>query len=233
MTTTCDICARAQRPDDWARAACRPCTDRLRAMLRELPGHLPLLEASLVPGARPAEGRHGGTGRAHPPLPARGDVLTLLGPAAPGTVRDPHGDQTGPTPIHALLTTWTRTLATDRGLPVLAAPGTIPVLATRLSAHMEWIAHQPWAADLHTELDELLRQVRRITHTRPARRPCRAPCRCGAWALTAQDWAEYIECGICGRLYTRTEYQLWAATAMSTLARTALALHLQEHAEPN
>jgi hypothetical protein len=162
-------------------------------------------------------------------MPLREDVLTLLGPAAPGPVHDPHHDQTGPVPLPACLHTWAAFLADERAT---ALPG--PLRPSEhinyLAAHLTWACTHHWIAEMHTELHDLIRRVRAITHTQPRRRPLDAPCPgCAAFALTEEDWQPWIDCGLCGRLLTPDEYAEHAAEVLPALYRTALTIIVAAH----
>ncbi|MFE6223313.1 hypothetical protein [Streptomyces sp. NPDC057854] len=223
--TTCLICAHAAGP---ARTACAQCEHQLRGWLAELPRQVVLLTASLELGARPAQG-FGGTGRAHSPLPVRADVLNLLGPAAPGTVHDDHGDQGGPTPIHAVLHAWAEQLADDLGHRLRPINHSAPY-ADYLRRHLDHVVRAPWAAELHTELSDLIRRIRAVTSTEPRRRSLDAPCpSCQAFTLGHTDWQTYTDCEACGLLLTPDEYRAHHAAVMPALARTALGIVLANH----
>lgn len=225
---TIPSCGRALRDDEAHRQACGRCEHRIRGWLRELPRQLPLLEASLQHDRGPAQGTtHGG--RAHSPLPVRQDVLTLLGPGATGAVHDADRDQTGPLPITTTLTSWVQLVAEERHLPGPTGHPTVRQLTQWLATHLDWATGQPWIAELHQELAELLARVRRITHTEPQRHPQDAPCpSCHAFALIEEDWQPYIECTLCELLLTPQEYADHAKRVMPALYRTALALAVQQ-----
>lgn len=233
---TIPTCRRPLRPDEAHHTACYRCARRIRAFLREITLQHPLLQASLQPDAGPAQGSiHGG--RAHAPLPVRGDVLTLLGPGAGGAVADPYGDQDGPLPMDRLLQGWAEMTADhvrlradtpEPGSHEATGPRATPALRpgrtwpTWLAAYLPWALTAPWIAVFYAELAELVDAIRRITYTQPRRRHLDAPCVCGAFGLVQVDWEPYIECGICGRLYTQTEYRDHAARVLPPLYRIAV-----------
>ncbi|MBD0707378.1 MULTISPECIES: hypothetical protein [unclassified Streptomyces] len=223
----CLICAYST---ETARTACARCEHRLRGWLGEIPRQVVLLTALLEPGSRPAEGR-GGAGRAYSPLPARGDIVSLLGPAAPGPVRDAASapDQTGATPIHAVLHAWADQLADDLGHDLPPINSRAPY-ADYLTRHLDHVVRAPWVALMNAELYDLVRCARAITHTEPRRRPMTAPCpSCNAFGLGLTDWAAYVDCEVCGLLLTPAEYDAHHTTVMPGLARTALGLLVAEH----
>ncbi|MCR3732207.1 ribosomal protein S27E [Streptomyces umbrinus] len=210
------------------RRMCPRCAYRLRAYLRELVGQMPLLEASLQLDRSPTTGSiHGG--RAHSPMPLRGDVLTLLGPGSNTTLNDPYGnarsDQTGPPTLDQILRGWAE--VTAEHIRLAPTPWRRPgqTWAAWLGAYLPWILTAPWAGDFHQELGELVGRVRAITRTEPRTRKLDAPCpSCEAFGLVEEDWQEYIECPACGRLLTSDEYTAHAHRVMPTLWRTALLL---------
>lgn len=220
--TTCAIC---RRPDPAGAYACAACTRHIRATLTELRHQLVLLRAMLQPGASPRAGTTTG-GRATAPLPARADVLSLLGPAPRGPIRGPRDDQTGPTPMLAVLQDWAqhtaREHATVAGRPRWPTLGTIEHCLDYLTARLDWACTQPWIADLAGDLTGLRRRVRAITRTEPRTRNLATPCICGAFGLVETDWAEYIECAVCERLLTADEYRQHTATALPPLVRLGL-----------
>ncbi|WP_435969325.1 hypothetical protein [Streptomyces sp. Qhu_M48] len=223
--TPCLICTHDAGP---SRTACVRCEHRIRGWLGELPRQHVLLVASLELGTRPAQG-FGGTGRAHSPLPVRGDVLTLLGPAAPGPVHDTLGDQGGPQPIHAVLHAWADQLAEDLGhlLPPInpRAP-----YADYLARHLGHAVRASWIAHMHTELADLIRRIRTVTSTEPRRRALDAPCpHCQAFALGHLDWDTHIDCEACGRLLTPDEYETHRAVVMPPLARIGVLMAAAQH----
>ncbi|MFE2556655.1 hypothetical protein ACFXGT_11555 [Streptomyces sp. NPDC059352] len=221
--STCLICAHtAVQP----RTACARCEHRVRGWLGELPRQVVLLTASLELGTRPAQG-FGGAGRAHSPLPVRGDVLNLLGPAAPGVVRDTAGDQGGPQPVHAVLHAWADQLAEDLGHMLPPINPSAPY-ADYLARHLGHAVRSSWIALMHAELADLVRRIRAVTSTEPRRRPLDAPCpSCSAFALGHVDWQTYAACEACGLLLTPAEYETHRAAVMPPLARLGVLLAAQ------
>ena len=221
MTTTtagplCPACSRGLHPDELDRWLCGACLRAVRAWLAELPAQLVVLRGSRLrettDGPRVAGSRT-------PPLPGRLDTLNLLGPCSPGDVTDPHGDQHGPLPIAGVLGSWVRLVAEDRHLegPQRGDP---EHFAAWLGPHLDWAAGQPWATELHTELQQMMRTIRGITRVRPRTRAIPRPCpSCATLALAKTDWQTYVECQACGSLYTDTELADTAAAELARLQR--------------
>lgn len=221
----CLICT---HPAEHPRTACTRCEHRLRGWLTEIPRQLVLLTASLELGTRPAQG-FGGAGRAHSPLPVRADVLTLLGPAAPGPVHDAAGDQSGPTPVHAVLHAWADQLADDLDHMLPPVNPRSPY-AYYLARHLGHVVRSGWVASMHAELADLIRRIRAVTSTEPRRRSLDAPCpSCEAFTLGHLDWDAYIDCEACGLLLTPDEYDAHRATVMPPLARLGVLLTAHQH----
>lgn len=225
-------CGRA-RATKSTRRLCHRCTDRLTAHLHELQWQLPHLRASLYPDRSPTTGTiHGG--RAHSPLPARADVLNLLAAGSnSATLDDPYGqargDQSGPIPIDTMLRGWAEMLADH--IRLAPTPWRRPghTWAAWHIAYLPWTLTTEWVGIFHQELTEVLARVRRITHTEPRRHAQDAPCpSCQAFGLVDEDWANYVECVVCGLLLTHAEYRDHAQRVMPGLYRTALSILVQQ-----
>lgn len=216
--TICTICRTPLQPTEAGRTGCRPCAYEIRASLHELVLQLPLLEASRETDRGPAiRGGH----RATAPLPGRVDVLDILGPGAKGTVSDAHGDQTGDMPLATWLTSWAAIVAGAEEVQALQAalgntaaipPGTsgIPARARWLQAYVPYIAHQPYVAELHAELQDLIGRIRAITSAIPREQLKLAPCpACDGISLLEVDGKWFIRCRQCPRMMTREQYADW------------------------
>ncbi|NUL14488.1 hypothetical protein [Streptomyces lunaelactis] len=196
---------------------CDPCLNDMRRWLSELPNQLVVLVAS---AQRETTGNPTRGGTRTPPLPGRLDTLNLLGPAAPGTVHDPYGDQHGDAPIASILGAWVRIVIEERRLNG-PKTWTIPTLAAWLAPHLDWAATQQWAGELRDELWSMTRAIRGITRIRPQTRPISRPCPrelCASLALTETDGDQYIRCGACGYSYTQQELNDDAARRAATAA---------------
>lgn len=232
-STACSApdCGRA-RDTTSTRRLCHRCTDRLTAHLHELQWQLPHLRASLYPDRSPTTGTiH--SGRAHSPMPAREDVLNLLAAGSNTTLDDPYGeargDQDGPIPIDTMLRGWAEMLAAH--IRLAPTPWRRPghTWVAWHIAYLPWTLSADWAGELLVEVAAVLARVRRITHTEPQRRAQDAPCpSCDAFGLVDEDWANYIECTVCGLLLTRAEYAAHAQRVMPALYRTALSILVQQ-----
>ncbi|MFC8276271.1 hypothetical protein ACFUJR_27820 [Streptomyces sp. NPDC057271] len=220
--TACLICH--HDPGAPPRTVCPGCETRLRALLREIDAQRPLLAASLRLDTAPADGRPGG-GRAHSPLPVRGDVLTLLGAGTLATVTGHPGDQSGPVPLDTLLAGWAHAIATE-------ITGREDVRAFRrrgstwsawLTAYLPHIVTSPGAGALHDELTDVVYRIRAITRTEPRRHSQTAPCpHCEAFALVATDWQPDIHCEACGLLLTPSQYDDHARATLPRLVRLGI-----------
>ena len=226
--STCLSCAHLAEGE--ARTVCGRCEARIRRWLREADAQRPLLAASLHLGTAPAAGRTGGTGRAHSPLPVRGDVLNLLAAGAPGTVPDPHGDQSGPMPLDAMLSGWAHAVAKDRGARPHRRTGV--TWSAWLLAAMPYVVTASWAGTFYTELDDMISLVRAITATEPRRRHHTAPCpTCHTFALGRLDWDAYVDCEACGLLLTPQEYEAHRARVMPPLVRLGILMTAAQHTQ--
>ncbi|MFE6816030.1 hypothetical protein [Streptomyces sp. NPDC057677] len=222
------LCLICTHTAETPRTACARCEHRIRGWLAEIPRQLVLLTATLELGTRPAQG-YGGAGRAHSPLPVRADVLNLLGPAAPGPVRDTAGDQSDRQPVHAVLHAWADQLADDLG-HLLAPINPRAPYADYLARHLDHAVRSSWVALMHAELDDLVRRIRTVTTTEPRRDTLQAPCpSCSAFALGRTDWESYIDCAACGCLLTVDEYDAHRALVMPPLARIGVLIAARNH----
>jgi hypothetical protein len=99
--------------------------------------------------------------RADPPAPANLTLVAMYDARTkmcriPGTVADPLGDQSEPlTDVLGIIAAHTDRLIDERNLTT--APASVLAQLDLLKRHCDWLARQPWVAEL---LDEL-RQVRR------------------------------------------------------------------------
>lgn len=212
---TCDRTLRDHELDGF-QTICTPCVSGIRTWLHEIPNQIIVLEASRQ---RETVGAVGGRGTPTPPLPGRGDVLNLLGPAAWTTVQDEHGDQHGPIPIVGVLGAWVRIICEERRWngPDAVTP---QALALWLAAHrpLDWACRRPWAGEMRDELWALTRTIRGVTRLRPQRRPVAQPCpRCDSLTLTETDHEVYVDCGTCESRFTREELALGAAVSVAAL----------------
>ncbi|MEV7712313.1 hypothetical protein [Streptomyces sp. NPDC088270] len=242
MNTICLICQHTA-PDD--RYLCDACAYRLHTWLRTLPQQATLLQSCLRPDAGLAQ--RGGNGRAHSPLPVDLRVLDLLGPGHVVPLEDPHGDQTGGVPITPLLAGWARYIASELPAVHRDAHGTVRIdrcadawpragkgigaWCTWLSGYLPYAVTRPWAAELYTQVEDLMGRVRRITHTTARRIPRDAPCpACDAFALVGRENELHISCEACGRQLTPDEYIAHRDQVMPALARTALLIAARQAA---
>lgn len=241
MTARCTVCHDLLSEDAEA-YACEACAYRLRGMLKELPRHLPLLEELLQPGS--SFGGRGGAGRAHSPMPVRGDIMDLLGPGHVVVLADPHGDQTGGIPITPLLYGWARYIAYTYPAVTRDWHGTVRIepcsgpysrRGSDASAWCAWLitylpyaVTQPWLDDMYRQIEDLVDRIRAKTDRRPGRTSRSAPCpECTCFSLVSTEGEPLIMCESCGHHLTPAEYKEHAASVLPAL--TALAVRIHGH----
>ncbi|MDX2681087.1 hypothetical protein [Streptomyces soliscabiei] len=227
--SVCTVCRRTA-PD--GQRACPICADQVRAWLAELPHQALLLQEFLAPGAQPAEGRIGGTGRAHAPSPVDLRVLVLLGPGHAHPPGRPEDDTDDTVPITVFLAGWAGHIAytypaayrdrhgtahtqpCDQAWP---ADGTIAGWCTWLTAYLPYALTLPHVDELHRQLGTLIHRVRDLTHAEPRNHPQAAPCpRCDAFALVRTDGHWHIRCTACGHRLDPETYDQHAAQFLQT-----------------
>lgn len=213
------------RTADDGQHACPLHADELRAWLAELPQQARLLQEFTASAGAPPQGRLGGSGRAHAPVPVDLRVLALL---APGHADPPPGEEPDVIPILAFLDAWAGHIAythpavtrdpygTAHTRPCEAAHprhgATITGWCAWLTAYLPHALTQPLIGDLHRQLGDLLTRIRDLTHATPHRHPQAAPCpACDAFALVAVDGQWGITCQACGHHLERTHYDQHAA----------------------
>lgn len=222
--SSCPICPRTA-PD--GQHLCQLHAGEIRGWLTELPRQAALLEAFVAPPGRPTQGRLGGTGRAHAPVPVDLRVLNLLiGPGHYDPI--PDSDDDGEPPIAAVLGAWAGHIAyhypattrdpygTARMHPCQQAiptrGETIPGWCAWLLAYLPYALTLPLAADLHRHLDDLIHRVRSLTHDEPRRHPQGAPCpKCDTFALVRTDGEWETVCTSCGHRMEPDAYAEHAA----------------------
>ncbi|MBZ6259739.1 hypothetical protein KVH22_29930 [Streptomyces olivaceus] len=227
--TACAICPRTA-PD--GAHACQVCADELRAWLAELPHQAQLLEQFVTPSAGPAQGRLGGTGRAHAPAPVDFRVLVLL--AGGRHDPEPGTDDDGTAPIAAVLAAWAGHIAYHYPAAARDAYGVAhtrpcdqawPTGGRTISSWCAWLAGYlpfaltlPLVADYHDQVGDLVHRVRSLTHAVPRRQPMAAPCpACEAFALVRTDGHWNIVCQACGHTLDPDAYDQHAARLLATL----------------
>ncbi|PZG77140.1 hypothetical protein C1I97_37165 [Streptomyces sp. NTH33] len=228
----CTICPR-DAPD--GQHVCPLHADEVRAWLTELPRQARLLAAFVAPAGRPAQGRLGGTGRAHAPLPVDLRVLTLLGPGRADALG---GDDDGTVPILAWLGAWAGHIAYTYPSVARDAHGTAhvqpcdqawprqgqewPRRRETITGWCIWLTrYLPYAltlsdvGDLHQQLGDLIHRVRDLTHAVPHRQEMAAPCpECDAAGLVRTDGQWGISCTVCGHHLEPQAYDDHAAAVL-------------------
>ncbi|KDN86730.1 hypothetical protein [Kitasatospora cheerisanensis] len=178
---------------------------RLRRQLLDLPELLAYAHLAILPSSNTRSGYVTGATRTAP-TPARLDVLSLLGPAATDTVRDPYGDQDGLIPAAGTITAWTRIHAEEHGQQ--PADTNLGTQLAYLAHLLPWAAAQPWADEYAAEIADLHRRCSPLALLRPRRRLMQLPCpRCRLQALVREDGHD-IECATpgCGTILRPDEY---------------------------
>jgi hypothetical protein len=228
--SACTVCPR-DAPD--AQHLCQLHAGELRAWLTELPAQAQLLEQFVAAAGRPAEGRLGGTGRAHAPVPVDLRVLALLGPGHSQPPGDPRDDTDSTVPIFAFLDGWAGHIAYSYPAAGRDAYGTahtrpcehawprhgatITGWCTWLLAYVPYTLTLPLVAELHEQLGDLLDRIRDLTHAVPHDHRQAANCpKCTAFALVRTDGQWHIRCTSCGHHLTPEAYNEHASAFLHT-----------------
>ncbi|MGW5173143.1 hypothetical protein ACWERY_02095 [Streptomyces sp. NPDC004082] len=201
--------------DEIGRHICRPCEDKTRARLAELPRLFRRLDttAALMRGANRTGS--GGSGTKTPPIPPRLEVLALIGPggvaARLSAVEDSWRQALG----------WT--VAPWRGSPAQA----IPHLVTFLLNNLPWAAgsYESVGQDiddlrrLHAECAAIVSDERKPGRVKIGNCPVRVDDRLCWKPLTARADSHRVHCGACGtRWETLGEWRELRAAQDAVLA---------------
>lgn len=213
-----ETCSRDLR--EWEETAgmrcCTPDLNRMRAQLTAIPAALVVLREGSM--QRERTGDTGRTGTREAPLPCRIDTLNLIGPAASGTVHDPHGDQIGQRPVIDVLGSWVRLLCEERRINGPARYREED-LAAFLRGHLTFAATQQWVGELAGELGDLMWQIRGIARVEVRTRAVSRPCpNCQILTLTHTDGDQYTRCSQCLGCWTDTELNDEAPRQLEQLA---------------
>ncbi|MBL1104923.1 hypothetical protein JK361_10005 [Streptomyces sp. 5-8] len=156
----CSVCGAPQEAK-----TCDRCRSRIRGALAQLPEQYVYLCMSRqrVQGGD-EDGRS--SKKLHAPLPGRGDVLNMLGPASRQAVTGAE-DQVGSVPFLEVLWSWCEAVTEERGLTPVRRD--VTSMTGRLTKHLDWICEQSWVADFAEEIRDLVRTSQRITMTEPRR----------------------------------------------------------------
>ncbi|MET8624559.1 hypothetical protein ABZW30_12515 [Kitasatospora sp. NPDC004669] len=172
-----------------------PAGARLARELAEIPQLAIYAQLSAQPGAGQQGARVSGATRT-PPAPLRIHIASYLGPASPGDVHDPYGDQDGITPLVGTLASWARIHIEESnlGAPRSASIGALTAYLSRRDV-LAWSIQQMWAGEYASEIHDAWRVLDGLAATRPRRRALQLPCpRCGLLSLSQVD-GEDAECG--------------------------------------
>ncbi|MFC4609746.1 hypothetical protein ACFO9E_18275 [Streptomyces maoxianensis] len=93
-----------------------------------------------------------------------------MGPSARDAVADGE-DQTGETPLLAVLESWTEAVVDERGLTPVRRD--VSSMVTLLTRHLPWVCEREWVRDFEEEIRELLKVTQKITMTEPVRQMLR------------------------------------------------------------
>ncbi|MFB7907667.1 hypothetical protein ACFC1T_14640 [Kitasatospora sp. NPDC056076] len=186
-----------------------PTGSRLARELADIPQLAIWAQLSVQPGAGQQGARVSGATRT-PPAPLRIHIASYLGPASPGDVHDPYGDQDGITPLAGTLNTWARIHAEESnlGAPRSGSIGTLTAYLSRRDI-LAWAVQQMWADEYASEIHEAWRVLDGLAAIRPRRRALQLPCpRCGLLSLSQQDGQD-AECGneSCRAVLRPAEYE--------------------------
>jgi hypothetical protein len=192
---------------------------RLARELHAIPLLAAYAQLSIQPGASPQGARVSGATRT-PPVPLRIHVASYLGPAAPGDVHDPHGDQDGTVPLAGTLAAWARLHVeeSDFGEPESGRLDDLLAYLTR-PAVLAWSVLQLWADEYAGEIHNAWCTLDRLAAIRPRRRPLQLPCpRCGLLSLSQQDGQD-AQCGndSCRAVLRQAEYDQRAEAYLNAL----------------
>ncbi|MFJ8474217.1 hypothetical protein [Kitasatospora sp. NPDC094011] len=187
-----------------------PTGSRLARELAEIPNLVAHAQLSVQPGAGHRAPRVSGATRT-PPVPLRLDIASYLGPAAPGDVHDPYGDQDGITPLTGTLTAWARIHIEENAQLGTPRSSDIGNLVAYLSsqAALAWAVQQMWADEYAAEIHDAWRHLDGLAAVRPRRRALQLPCpRCGLLSLSQLD-GDDVRCGndACWAVLRQGEYE--------------------------
>lgn len=178
---------------------CDVCRLRLPLQLHEIAILMPVIPAALVD--RP------------------GSVIDLTMPPTGGAgaraVHDPHGDQTGLLPVHAVLVSWADDWATRRHESHQDV-STVFRAAKWLHLRLDWACNTHEAVgDFAAEIRALLASVRRAISRdlSPIRFAALCPYGCGQ-TLIRYPGADWIDCEGCRRTWAEDEYALLARASL-------------------
>lgn len=196
---------------DQGWSVCGYCHGRMAGQLKEIPDLFSALDAT--PGSNPDGGRVSGSKEA--PLGVRVAVLDLLLPAGSGTVSDANKDQMGQLPTAVVLDAWVNDWRDYRAMGEHRPTSAVPVLSSWLSNRLDWAAQNHPAMDAFAqEIRQLCGALHAAVHgvQKPQRThrygvPCRRP-ECSYMEMYETS-DSYIECGMCGDLLTKDEFDRW------------------------
>lgn len=198
---------------------------RLRSSLTELPAIATWLAVNLASGGNVLAQRV--TGSTEDPMPLRVDILDLIGPVAPDPdlARIPEWeasyqagrdvpeltDQRGEAHFYDEVRSYARLVEEESG-DDWDDTRTLTGAVTYLTAHLTWIADQPWVDEFAGKIDDLRRSAHRIAPWRPQRILEQEPCTgCNIRAVVWHVADGLTRCekraGGCGRVEHLTKHE--------------------------
>lgn len=197
---------------------CGRCRDSLDDALADI-GRLYATLPGLLP---PSQGSQDGGGGKRTkvdaaPLPLRGDVLNLLGPAAEVHTADA-GDmacQGGPLPTLVVLESWVRLVSEERSFASRTDAATVPNCVAFLRRNLDWVCHQGWVPDFAGEIRDAHAVLKTVCgEHRP--HPIGACPECET-TLYASTYSDTITCRSCHAEWPREQWKIMGQ-AMGVIA---------------
>lgn len=209
MNSTAPTCGTCDRPADGTAYACQHCANRARAHLRTI--------ASLAGPAGPARDVAHGRVRRGPATGGKGAASRLPLNLAAGARLDA---------VTNTVTTWARHVAEERGTAIPAAGDPLTIAAKLLSAHIDWLRHQPEAAEAIRDLATAARVLTALVDGPADRRwlgQCGADTDAGTCDidLHARLTATTATCRGCGARHDVRQRRTWLAEVARSYAYTA------------
>jgi hypothetical protein len=221
-TIACILCAGAKPRRAVIGYSCQQHHDRLGHALGEIDILYSLLPSLLQPGS--AGGTDGTRGkRDSGPLPARADVLNLIGPTNPGDSSTEA--RIGPLPTLPLLQSWLRIAWEERNFSSRGEGQTMPSVVEHLQRNLDWICGQVWLDEFADDVRRAHRTLQDVCGEHRPRQIGTCPALvdrdgkhepCGA-SLYASTYSDRVRCGSCGETWDRDRWR-WLGQTMGVIA---------------